>query len=434
MLSLRTLVQVGHSRNDRQVTTFSLLAKRTDPSSKNWRPVGLSVAAVGWGANQFAPLLVMYRAQSGLSAAAVQATFGIYALGLIPGLLLGGPLSDKRGRRSVMLAALALSLTASILLVYGGQRSAMLFVGRLVAGIASGAAFSAGTAWIKELSAGSPDNPGARRSTIAMTSGFAVGPLCAGIIAQFAPYPEVLCYSPHLVLVTAAACLIYRMPDFRQGNPTVARAPSLSPLAMRRMVTVIFPFAPWVFGSAAIGLAYLPGLMSEQVGENALLFAAFITALGALAGIAIQPLARMLDAAHHSRLLLGSMMLVIAGISIAAVAAHVRTVPLAVLASIVLGFGYGACQVGGLLEVQRLAPAHALARVTASYQAVTYLGFGVPFALAAIDGRFSPSALLIGVSLLAVLTLALVYSADKILRSSAPSSPTESTVRYVETT
>jgi MFS family permease len=52
-----------------------------------------------------------------------------------------------------------------------------LFAGRLVAGAASGAAFSSGAAWIKELSG---TGSGARRVTVAMTAGFGLGPLLAG--------------------------------------------------------------------------------------------------------------------------------------------------------------------------------------------------------------------------------------------------------------
>ena len=44
-----------------------------------------------------------------------------------------------------------------------------------------------------------------------------------------------------------------------------------------------------------------------------------------------------------------------------------------------------------LLEVQRLAAPHDLAGLTAVYQAVSYLGFGAPFLLAAMYGAVSPA-------------------------------------------
>ncbi|HEY4023425.1 MAG TPA: MFS transporter, partial [Pseudonocardiaceae bacterium] len=137
---------------------------------RSWLRAGIAVAAVGWGANQFAPLLVMYQARLGLSGATAQATFGLYALGLMPALLVGGLLADRYGRRTVLLPALVASLLAGALLIAGGSTPALLFAGRLVAGIASGAAFSSGAAWVKELA---PAETGARRLTVAMTAGFA---------------------------------------------------------------------------------------------------------------------------------------------------------------------------------------------------------------------------------------------------------------------
>jgi len=73
---------------------------------------------------------------------------------------------------------------------------------------------------------------------------------------------------------------------------------------------------------------------------------------------------------------------------------------------VVLGAGYGCCQVCGLLEVQRLAPPDRLAGLTASYQAVSYLGYIAPFPLAALSRSVPPTGRLLGVAALALLTMA----------------------------
>src|SRR3954468_6814718 len=151
-----------------------LPAARPASGPAPWVRVAIAVGAVAWGANQFVPLLLVYRDALGISSATAEATFGLYAFGLVPGLLLGGPFSDRHGRRVVLVAALVASVLASGLLLVGGQGVMWVFAGRLVAGIASGTAFSAGAAWLKELS---PDGTGARRATVAMTAGFAASPL-----------------------------------------------------------------------------------------------------------------------------------------------------------------------------------------------------------------------------------------------------------------
>lgn len=78
--------------------------------------------------------------------------FGVYALGLIPGLLLAGPLSDACGRPTVVLPSAGLSLAASLVLVAGSHSAALLFLGRLLARVRSGTVFAAGTAWLRETS------------------------------------------------------------------------------------------------------------------------------------------------------------------------------------------------------------------------------------------------------------------------------------------
>lgn len=81
------------------------------------------------GSNQFTPLLLVYRHALGVGTGTLEAMFGFHALGLIPGLLLAGPLSDARGRRNVVLAAAALSLGGSVVLLAGAHSVALLFAG-----------------------------------------------------------------------------------------------------------------------------------------------------------------------------------------------------------------------------------------------------------------------------------------------------------------
>lgn len=384
---------------------------RARSAPRAWPLVAVAVAAVAWGANQFSPMLLVYRDELDISAATAQATFGMYALGLLPGLLVGGPMSDRRGRRPVLTVALVASLLASVLLSLGGAGIGWLFAGRLLAGLASGAAFSSGAAWIKELTPAGETALGARRATVAMTAGFAVGPLAAGVLAQWSPAPTVVPYVPHCALATAGILLARVAPE--PARHQISDAPRRSlPLRDRRFVGVIAPLAPWVFGAAAIPLAYLPGVVKGHLAGSTLLFGAAIATLTAVAGIAVQPIARRVDVPGRPRLLAAALGLVIAGMLIAAAATAATSPGLVVVTAIVLGAGYGACQVCGLLEVQRLAPAHGLAGMTAAYQALSYLGFALPFLLAAAAPAIAPSTGLVLLTALASVTLAIATRAS----------------------
>ncbi|GAB2834099.1 MFS transporter [Actinoallomurus bryophytorum] len=379
--------------------------------ARQWWPAGLAVAAVGWGAQQFAPLLLLYQARLHLSATVTQATFGLYIFGLIPGLLLGGPFSDRYGRRRVMAPTLVASAAATVLLMSGGAGVGGLFAGRLLAGVASGAAFSSGAAWIKELSAaGSPGGGGhaPRRITVAMSAGFGLGPLVAGVLAQWAPAPTVLPYLPHLGLAAVALPAVLRtpetrVPDVQDGLLRQLRVPEAGDRRFRR---VVVPLAPWVFGSVAVAMAYLPWVVKDRLAGYTVVFSAAVTLLTAFAGIFVQPLARRVDVPGRPRLLATSMAIVVAGTLIAALAAAVVQPVLVVVAALVLGAGYGCCQVCGLIEVQRLAGPGHLAGLTAVYQAVSYLGLVVSLPLAAATQAVPAGVLLLVVAALAALTLA----------------------------
>jgi predicted MFS family arabinose efflux permease len=381
-----------------------------------WLGAGAALAVVGWGANQFSPLLLFYRAHLGLSDAFVDVTFGLYAVGLVPGLLIAGPLSDRLGRRRVVLFAVALSMLASLVLMFGTGGAAWLCAGRVLMGVASGSAFSAGATWVKELSSAPFDDAepaaGARRASIAMTLGFGLGPLVAGALAQWAPAPGVLPYVVQLTLAALALPLTARTVETANATGALPRRRRFAGLRDRRYLLVVLPQAPWVFGGAAIAMVYVPGLTAGHVSGLGLAYAAAVVGTTALSGVLVAPVARRL-ARRGSRVLLGTgMLLVIGGVLADAGLVSLRTVGvwqpvLALPTAAVLGAGYGVLMVFGLSEVQRLAKPEQLAGMTAVFQAFTYLGFAAPFVLSELAAIASPGVLLLAVAALAVLTLLL---------------------------
>lgn len=133
---------------------------------RSWMRVGLALFIIAFGANLFAPLLPAYRAVAGLSQSHVTFLLAIYVAGLVPALLIGGPLSDVRGRKALIRPALVLSAVGSLILILGVTGSVLvLAVGRFVVGAAIGLVMAAGAAWLQELSAG-PPHVGARRATV----------------------------------------------------------------------------------------------------------------------------------------------------------------------------------------------------------------------------------------------------------------------------
>jgi MFS family permease len=368
-----------------------------------WVRVAGVMFGVAWGANQFSSLLLAYRLHAGISENTADALFGVYALGLIPALLVLGPISDARGRRTIVAAAGLLSALASVVLIAGQHTVELLYAGRFLAGVCSGAAFAAGTAQIKELSIapydpGAGEQAGARRAAIALSAGFGLGALIAGLVAQWAPDPLVVAYVPHLIVMAVAMSLLLGTPEtiaHRQAMPTlrtILRVPSAGHVRFRRIVA---PAAPWVFAAPAISFAVLPGLVSHQTGSFEVGFAALIAGLTLALGVSIQPLARRLDAVDDVRGTLAGLAAVTAGVLLGALAGTSHSWPLVVPAAILLGCGYGLCLVSGLLEIQRLASGADLAALTAVFYALTYVGFAAPIVLAELERLTSATVLLL---------------------------------------
>jgi len=380
-----------------------------------WYRPALVMFAVGYGANQFVPLLAVYRSRLALSDAQATAIFGVYALGLIPGLLLAGPASDRYGRRPLLLGFGALSLVATGVLITGQWGSAGLYAGRLLTGVVSGGAFSVGTAWVKELSRDAPPGAGARRGALALTAGFAAGPLIAGPLAQWAPGPELLPYLLHLLLAAAALALLPRAPETvpsRAGRGRDPRRLLVSSVRTRRFTRVVVPLGPWVFGSVTLVFTTLPAHATGPVGGLTVAFPGVLAALALGAGIAVQPLGRRLQNASMARgtadAAATALALVTAGCLAAAAAAAHPGLAAATGAALLLGAGYGMCIFCGLREVEHLAPAHELGSLVAVFYSLAYAGLAIPYLLALAGPHLGyPGALLL-LALAAALTTLLL--------------------------
>lgn len=388
-----------------------------------WVAVAAVMFAVAWGGNEFTPLLVMYREVGHFSAVTVDALLAAYVLGIIPALLLGGPLSDRYGRRPLLLPAAPIALVGSLVLAAGESSAALLATGRVLCGVALGLVMAVGTTWVKELTdaaavaSGVPDGgSGARRAGLALTLGFLVGAGVAAVLAQWAPWPTHTAYLLHAVLAVASGVWVLGVPETRAAPDGASRGRLRDDLrvpavAHRRFLRVVVPVAPWVFGCAGSAYAVLPGLVSASAGSAPIAFSGLMTVLGLGCGVGIQVLGRLIDTRHSARASVVAMSIVVVGMGFGAYAAARLDLPTALVAAAVLGAGYGLALVAGLSEVQRIATPDDLAGLTAVYYSITYVGFCVPVALAALSVRWTYTQMFLGGLVIAAVCLAIVASA-----------------------
>jgi MFS family permease len=339
-------------------------------------PVLSLLFATGWAANHFVALLPVLREQEHLSAGLLAGVFGLYAVGLMPGLLLGGSLSDRIGRRRLALPGAAVALAGTVSLL-AWHDPAGLVVGRLLVGLGAGATISAGTAWATDRRGAT----GSVRAGVALSAGFAAGPVISGVLAQWLPAPLVTAFALSAALSGAAIVAAARV---AATPPTDGPAPA-DPVPAHRSAagTALgwaLPVAPWVFTSTAVGIVTLPSRLEGSAGGP--LLAGLAAGLVMGTGVVAQLVARRLHAGAGASVIGATA----AAAGLALTAAVATDPPLGVLlvAGTLLGVGYGLCLRGGLLDLATWAPPAQRGSLTGLFYVCAYLGFGVPVLLEAL--------------------------------------------------
>jgi hypothetical protein len=358
-----------------------------------------------WGGNHFSPLLLLYRQVDGYSAVQVNAFFAFYVLGLVPGFLVAGPLSDQHGRKKLVTAALGLGVVGSLILALGNATVGWMYAGRLISGLSVAIAMVVGTSWIKELSQRDADPPTrARRASLTLTAGFGLGAGISGVLAQWGPDPTLVPYLLQIALSVIALPLLLRCPE---TGGAAARRSLLADLrvpahARRRFFTVVLPMAPWVFAAPSLAFVVAPALAVNRLGDVRIGFAALAAMSTLCIGAAVQPLVPAIGRRTGGRQGVVGLAAVAVATAVLAIDATNLSPTLALLDTVLFGAGYGICIVAGLVEVQAMADPAALAGLTGIYYSLTYIGFALPVILSGLVNYAGYQSLLLGVTLVCV--------------------------------
>ena len=377
-----------------------------------WRRAVFVLFAVAAGTNVPTPLLLLYRDHLGLSAETLTALFGCYAAGLAPSLLLAGPLSDRLGRRRVVLPFVVMSGLASLLFVIASDSVPLLFVARFLQGVVSGAVFTVGSAWVGELS--EVGGAGARRAAMAQSAGFSLGPLTSGLLGEYAPYPTALPYLVHLGLIASAFTVCRGLPETLTAS--LERSSTKDPLLHRddrwRFVTVVAPVAVCVYAFPSVVISALPVLV-DLPDHGAVALTGVLAGLTLGASTAAAQLQRRWGAWTPVAAATSGAL----GYATALVAAQHSAVLLLVPGALLLGAGGGLALASGLAFVAELAVPSRRGALTGVFLATAYLGFAAPFATA-VAARHGGTSLPLGVAagLSALLAVRLVVEVRSRLR------------------
>ncbi len=332
-----------------------------------------------------APLYVLYEARDGFGPLMVTVVFAAYAVGVVASLFLAGHLSDWTGRRRMAALAVAVNVASGLAFLCWPTVPGLL-IGRVVSGISIGMLTATATAYLSELDRGGPagarPGPPRRRAEITATAanlgGLGLGPLAAGLLAQYAGHPLVLPYLAFEALMLAGLAGLALVPE------TVQR-PAQRPRYRPQRVSVPADQRPLFYaagGAAAATFALFglftslaPGFIAGTLHDHshALAGAAAFAVFGAAAAAQI-----VVTRVPLRRQLAGGLAVLVAGLALITAAVWLGSLALLLAGGAAAGGGAGAAFKGSVTTVLRIAPPATRGEALAGLFLAAYVGLTVP--------------------------------------------------------
>lgn len=189
--------------------------------------LGMLIALPALGTDLFVPALPGLAASLGAQPAAAQLTLTTYFIGLAAGQLLWGPLSDRYGRKPVLLAGLAAMLAASLAAVLM-ESVASLSAARLCQGLGMSSGAVIGRSVVRDRYA----QEQAARMLAAMMIVFSIvpitAPLAGALLAASAGWRSIF----GAMALVAAALIVFVVAGLAESAPALRR--SAHPAAIAR--------------------------------------------------------------------------------------------------------------------------------------------------------------------------------------------------------
>lgn len=329
------------------------------------------------GPNVPSPLYELYRKNWHLSAGMITLLFATYPLVLLPCLLLVGPLSDRVERRTILVPGLVIAEAGSMCFALA-HAIAWLFVARALQGIAVGSTIGTLTAMLVELHPQQQRHEAPVLASLAVAAGGAVGPVLAGILAQYAPHPTSIPYLVHLLLLMPTLLGVWMMPE------TIPRQPGRQkrPIPSSRLSVLgglpfalgsITAFVAWAVIALFVALAPTYVAIFLHVQDLTIIGGTVFLLLGASA--VTQALLRDLPA---QRAIVTGIVLLLIGLGSVIVAVPIHSLALLLAGMIANGIGHGLAWMGSLALVILTVPSARRGESLARFYVVMYLGVGLP--------------------------------------------------------
>jgi MFS family permease len=329
------------------------------------------------GSAVVSPLYRVYQEKWHFSPVSLTSVFAVYAIAVLVVLLIGGSLSDHVGRRPMIALALA-SEVVSAWLFLSAHGLGALYGGRVLQGVATGAAASAAGAALLDLQPRDRPTAASTVNAIASSAFLAAGALGAGLLVQYAPAPTHLVFWVLLAVSLAGLVVLGLMdePGARRPLSTgVLRPRAGVPHAARGAFVAALPalIATWALGGLYFSLA--PSLAEQLARSSDVVWGGLVIFLLCAPAAVASLVAR--EVRPRNAMVVGSCVLAVG--SLATVAAVLgRSSAGLLLSTAVAGVGFGTAFLGAFRHLVSLATDDQRGALVATIYIVSYLAFSLP--------------------------------------------------------
>jgi predicted MFS family arabinose efflux permease len=335
------------------------------------------------------PLYGLYQRRDGFSTALITVIFACYAVGVLISLFFAGHVSDWLGRRRMLVAGLLVESVSAVMFLTWSSLPALL-VARVICGIGVGLITATATAHLGELQSVARPGGGRTRSDMVATAanlgGLSLGPLIAGVLAQFVLQPLEVPYWVFLIAMLAAVASIFVVPETvpRQQRPH-----------RPQRISVPQDARPEYFGAAAAAFVAF-GLMGLFTGLSASFVAGtmhqtshLMAGLPAFLVFFCAAVGQIILGRHASPVLFRvGLPVLVAELAVTTAAVWVPSLPLFLIGGAVAGTAVGLIFKGAMSSAAALAAPGARGEAAAGIFLAAYIGLTIPVVLVGVATQF----------------------------------------------
>ncbi|MFD2191777.1 MFS transporter [Pistricoccus aurantiacus] len=322
------------------------------------------------------PLYPLYQQQYGFSQLIITVIFAVYAVGVMGALIITGRWSDELGRKPLLFAGLAAAAISDVLFWISDGLSGLL-IARLVSGVSAGIFTATATVAVMELAPKAQRQLAAFIATAVNMGGLGLGPVTAGLLVEYLPWPLHLTYAVHFLLCLLAVLAFLKVPESveRPDKPRLRLQRLYVPPEVRGIFlpAAIAGFAG--FSTLGFFTATAPAFMKEVLGYDNLALSGLVAGSVFFASTLGQLLQDRLP--QSRRLPLGCLGVILGAVL---VGSGVGWASLAIFLSgaLVAGLGHGVAFRAGLGAIAQASPVNQRASVTSSFFIVSYIALSIP--------------------------------------------------------